>query len=65
VSRRTEDDEAAELLADLKNRGFRICESKPKTDATYLEGSDAAEWLPIDDKRAKRLIAALLMLVVQ
>ncbi len=61
MSRRTEDDQAGDLLADLKSRGFRICELTPKVDATYLEGTEAKEWSAIDDKRAVRLLATLLL----
>jgi len=63
VSRRTEDDEARDLLADLKNRGFRICEFAPKADASYLEGDHAKEWVPIEDKRAINLLETLLLSV--
>jgi hypothetical protein len=61
MARRTEDDDARDLLADLNNRAFRICEIVPKANATYLEGGDAKEWRPIDDKRAVRLLAMLLL----
>lgn len=63
MSRRTEDDDARDLLADLNNRGFRICESIPKADAHYLEGKDVKEWAPIDDKRAARLLATMMLVV--
>lgn len=49
------------MLTELNSRGFRICELVPKDDAAYLEGSDAKEYRPIDDKRATRLFAALLL----
>lgn len=61
MSRRSEDDDARDLLGALNNRAFRICELVPKTDATYLEGAGAKEWSPIDDKRAIRLLAMLLI----
>ncbi len=61
MSRRTEDDEARDLLADLNGRGFRICELVPDPDPTYLEGSGNKVWDPIDDKRAAKLIATLLL----
>ena len=61
VSRRTEDDAASDLLAALNTRGLRICESVAKADAHYLEGGDAKEWSPLDDKRAARVLAMLLL----
>jgi hypothetical protein len=63
VSRRTEDDDARDLLADLNKRGFRICELAPVANATYLDGDGGREWIPIDDKRAVRLLATVLLLV--
>jgi hypothetical protein len=65
VSRRTEEDDARDLLAALNSLAFRICEFVPKEDANYLEGADAKEWAPIDDKRAARLLAMLLMQVAR
>lgn len=65
MSRRTEDDDARDLLDALNNRAFRICESVPKADAHYLEGADAKEWAPVDDKRAARLLAMLLAQVAR
>lgn len=61
MGRRTEDDEARDLLANLNNRSFRICELVPATSATYLDGEGGKEWRPIDDKRAIRVLALLLL----
>ena len=61
MSRRTEDDDARDLLADLNGHGFRICESIRKEYPSYLEGEGATEWSPIDDKRAIGVLAALLL----
>lgn len=47
MSRRTEDDDARDLV--------------PKADAHYLEGEPAEEWAPIDDKRAAKVLAMLLL----
>lgn len=60
MSRRTEDDQASDLLADLSGRGFRICELAP-VSGTYLDGDGGSEWRPVDDKRALRLLALLLL----
>ena len=65
MSRRTEDDDASDLLDALNNRAFRICELVPKADASYLEGADAKEWTPIDDERSVRLLAMLLAQVAR
>jgi hypothetical protein len=64
VSRRTENDEARDLLAELGKRGFHLCEQVPKDDAHYLEGADAKEWRPIDDKRAVKVVAMLILSLV-
>lgn len=61
MGRRTEHEEARDILANLKNRAFRICESKPKADAHYLEGTDATEWIPISDRRAVALLEMLIL----
>lgn len=61
MSRRTEDEQACDLLADIQSRGFRLCESVPKADRHYLDGSDPREWSSIDDRRAIRLLALLLL----
>ena len=63
VTTRTEDDKARDLLAELKSRGFRICELAPKTDAHYLEGKDVKEWRPIDNKHAIRVLSILRFIV--
>jgi hypothetical protein len=58
VSRRTEDDEARDLIADLNSRGFRICEYKKTDTSNYL--NDYKEWDPISDRRAITVLAMLL-----
>ncbi len=58
MSRRTELDQARDLLADLNSRGFRICEYKETDGGHYLSGYQ--EWAPIDDKRATDVLAMLL-----
>lgn len=65
MSRETEDEIAATMVAELKHRGFRICENVPKADASYLEGgSDAKEWSPLDDKQARKVAAYVYLLAV-
>lgn len=49
MSRRTEDDDARDLLANLNNKAFRVCE--------LVDG----EWRPIDDKRAARVLTVALL----
>lgn len=61
MSRRTEDEEASVLLADLAAHGLHICELRPKPDASYLEGAGATEWAPLDTRRAASLLAKLLI----
>lgn len=52
-----------DLLTDLNNRGFRICELAP-VGGTH-DGDEGSEWKPIDDKRAVRVLAQLLLAVIE
>jgi len=53
------------MLAELNKRGFRICEEMPVPYPTYLQGDGATEWRPVDDKRALRVLAVLVILEEQ